>query len=291
MRSGLRWYDTDGYREYVRQYGYDGGLYNFAYLAWSLQLLGEPDAARAMVEEVHSRAQANGTPYGIALALCFRALIARDQGDVATAIDVGDRAIAQAMDQKLYYWLGSVTCLRGWATIHGGDPAAGIAQVEHGLALFDLIGLRASYGYHLAALAEGHLATGSVEPGLAAVDRALGLCETSLDRFYEPELLRLRGELVRRGGDVAGAERWLRRSLELGAACHGRWFELRTATSLARLLQERGSRREAHGVLSTIYGTFDGGLETGDLRAARELLAELTPEPHVSPVTASLAPR
>jgi TOMM system kinase/cyclase fusion protein len=275
MRSSLRWYDTDGYREYVRQYGYDGGLYNFAYLAWSLQLLGEPDAARAMIEEVRSRAQANGSPYGIALALCFRALIARDQGDVATAIDVADRAIAQAMDQKLYYWLGSVTCLRGWAAIRDGDAAAGIAQVEHGLALFDLIGLRASYGYHLAALAEGHLASGAVEPGLAAVDRALELCATTLDRFYEPELLRLRGELLRRRGDLGGAEGWMRRSLELGAARQGRWFELRAATSLARLLHERDDRREAHGVLSTVYGTFREGFETGDLRAARELLAAL----------------
>jgi predicted ATPase len=226
-------------------------------------------------EDIRARAQANGSPYGIAMGLCFRSLIARDQGDVATLVDVGDRAIAQAMDQKLYYWLGSVTCLRGWATIHAGDPEGGIAQVEHGLALFDLIGLRATYGYHLAALAEGHLLRGAIEPGLAAVDRALALCETSLDRFYEPELMRLRGELVRRTGDLAGAERWLRQSLELGAARQGRWFELRAATSLARLLQERDDRRTAHGILSTACAMFREGFETGDLRAARELLTIL----------------
>jgi tetratricopeptide (TPR) repeat protein len=275
MRRSLRWYDTDEYRQFVREFGYDGGLYNFGYLAWSLQLLGEADAALAVADDIRARAQANGSPYGIAMGLCFRGLIARDQGDVATLVKVGDRAIAQAMDQKLYYWLGSVTCLRGWATIHAGDPEGGIAQVQHGLALFDLIGLRATYGYHLAALAEGHLACGAVEPGLAAVDRALELCAGSLDRFYEPELLRLRGELLRRSGDLDPAEAWLRRSLELGAERQGRWFELRTATSLARLLQERDDRRAAHGVLSPVYGSFREGFETGDLRAARELLATL----------------
>jgi predicted ATPase len=275
MRRSLRWYDTDEYRQFVREFGYDGGLYNFGYLAWSLQLLGEADAALAVADDIRARAQANGSPYGIAMGLCFRGLIARDQGDVATLVKVGDRAIAQAMDQKLYYWLGSVTCLRGWATIHAGDPEGGIAQVQHGLALFDLIGLRATYGYHLAALAEGHLACGAVEPGLAAVDRALELCAGSLDRFYEPELLRLRGELLRQSGDLDPAEAWLRRSLELGAERQGRWFELRTATSLARLLDERHDRRAAHGVLSPVYGSFREGFETGDLRAARELLATL----------------
>jgi TOMM system kinase/cyclase fusion protein len=275
MRQSLRWYDTDGYRRFVRAYGYDGGLYNYGYLAWSLQLLGEPDAAARVADDLLARAEANRSPYGVAMALCFRGILARDRGDVATAVAMADRAIALAVEQKLYYWLGSVTCLRGWASIRLGDAEAGIAEVERGLSLFDLIGLRATFGYHLAALAEARLARGEDAEALAVLDRGLALCATSLDRFYEPELLRLRGETLARSGALDQAEAALRASLDLARTREGRWFELRAATSFAKLLRGRDQHAVAHGVLSNVYQGFREGFETLDLQVAREVLATL----------------
>jgi predicted ATPase len=52
-------------------------------------------------------------------------------------------------------------------------------------------------------------------------------------------------------------------------------FELRTATSLARLYQRQGKRAEAHELLAPVYGRFTKGFETADLQDAKALLEEL----------------
>ena len=52
-------------------------------------------------------------------------------------------------------------------------------------------------------------------------------------------------------------------------------FELRTATSLARLYQRQGKRAEAHELLAPVYGRFTEGFETADLQDARTLLETL----------------
>jgi predicted ATPase len=52
-------------------------------------------------------------------------------------------------------------------------------------------------------------------------------------------------------------------------------WELRTATSLARLRDRQGRRREAQGLLDSVYGRFEEGLGTADLLAAKRLIEEL----------------
>jgi predicted ATPase len=52
-------------------------------------------------------------------------------------------------------------------------------------------------------------------------------------------------------------------------------WELRAATSLARLWAEQGRRAESHDLLAPVYGWFTEGFETADLKDAKALLAEL----------------
>jgi len=53
-------------------------------------------------------------------------------------------------------------------------------------------------------------------------------------------------------------------------------YELRAATSLARLWGERSRRAQAYDLLAPIYGWFTEGLETADLTEAKLLLDQLT---------------
>jgi predicted ATPase len=52
-------------------------------------------------------------------------------------------------------------------------------------------------------------------------------------------------------------------------------FELRTATSLARLWQSQGKRKAAYDLLAPVYGWFTEGFDTADLKEAKALLEEL----------------
>jgi predicted ATPase len=55
----------------------------------------------------------------------------------------------------------------------------------------------------------------------------------------------------------------------------GAW-ELRAATSLARLWQQQGRREAAHALLAPVYGRFTEGFDTADLRDAKAVLDELS---------------
>jgi hypothetical protein len=70
------------------------------------------------------------------------------------------------------------------------------------------------------------------------------------------------------------AEKWFRQSLDLAREQQTRSWELRTATSLCRLLRREGRVVEARAHLASIFGQFEEGFETEDLRAAKELLGE-----------------
>jgi hypothetical protein len=91
-----------------------------------------------------------------------------------------------------------------------------------------------------------------------------------------PELHRLRGELLRmQGADARQVEACYLQALDVAREQGTRSLELRAATSLARLWRSEGRRAAARELLGNLYSHFTEGFDTGDLRAARALLAEL----------------
>jgi predicted ATPase len=275
MTKGSEYYSTAGVRAFIQEFGYDGGIYAFAYLVWALWMLGYPDQAVAVRDQMLALADAASNPYTQAVAWGFSANLAHDLGEASAAVEVTEKAIALATRQKLYFWLGPATCSHGWARVQLGDAEQGIGEIQQGLGLMQAIGVRTSYPYHLSFLVEAHLGRGAVDEGLAAADEGIGLCRTLLDCFYEPEFHRLRGELLRLRGDVAEAEECFRRALE-GARREGaKSLELRAATSLARLLRERTRIDEARALLAPVYEWFTEGFTSRDLREAKAVLAEL----------------
>jgi predicted ATPase len=53
-------------------------------------------------------------------------------------------------------------------------------------------------------------------------------------------------------------------------------WELRASTSLARLWQRQGKKKEAYQLLSDIYNWFTEGFDTKDLQEAKALLEEVS---------------
>jgi predicted ATPase len=95
---------------------------------------------------------------------------------------------------------------------------------------------------------------------------------------WNAEIHRLRGELTARlpYPDPAKAEESFRTALAIAREQGTRGYELRAATSLARLWGEQGRRGEARDLLAPLYGWFTEGFDTADLKDAKRLLDELT---------------
>jgi predicted ATPase len=155
--------------------------------------------------------------------------------------------------------------------------------LEAGLAFWDGTGGRSSIPYLKSVLAEGTAQLGDVDGALALIDEILAQIERPgwEERYYYAEALRIKGSLRSRKGDPAGAERCYVASLDWARQQQAKSWELRTATSYARLMRDQGRAREAYALLAPIYGWFTEGFDTFDLKEAKTLLDELT-EPAVA---------
>jgi predicted ATPase len=117
---------------------------------------------------------------------------------------------------------------------------------------------------------------GEIEEGLAELDHALARSTLSGEKWADAELHRLRGDLIWRlpRPDLDKAERSFRAALSIAREQGTKGFELRAATSLARLLGD-GRREEARELLAPVHGLFTEGFDTVDLKEAKALLAAL----------------
>jgi hypothetical protein len=90
-----------------------------------------------------------------------------------------------------------------------------------------------------------------------------------------PETLRIKGGILALEGNLEAAECAYIASLEWAQQQQAKSWELRTATSYARLMRDQGRAREARDLLAPIYGWFTEGFGTKDLKDAKALLYEL----------------
>ena len=120
---------------------------------------------------------------------------------------------------------------------------------------------------------------GEVTQGLAIVDDALTRCKTRDEGWYLAELLRIKGELILKGDGseaAAKAEREFLSALDLARRQGALSWELRAATSLARLWRDQRRSSDATALLQPVYGRFTEGFATADLKAAKALLDDLS---------------
>ena len=114
---------------------------------------------------------------------------------------------------------------------------------------------------------------GDVAQGMETVDGIIARCERSGERWYLPELLRIKGEMLLLQDAAAPAEEHFLRAFDLADVQDALSWQLRAATSLARLRRGRGQTAEARKRLAGVLARFSEGFGTSDLRTARQLMA------------------
>jgi predicted ATPase len=170
------------------------------------------------------------------------------------------------------------TIQHGWILAEQGQREQSIQQIRQGLMALREIGQRANLSPYLALLAEVYGTVGQTEEGLASLAEALAHVDQTGERYYEAELHRLKGALLlqKSPDNAAEAESCFQQAISIAQNQSAKSWELRAATSLARLWQSQDKRQEAYELLAPVYNWFTEGHDTADLIDAKTLLDELT---------------
>jgi predicted ATPase len=127
--------------------------------------------------------------------------------------------------------------------------------------------------FGISLLVKGLIAAGRLDEALGALDRALATSARTGERFYLAELLRLKGEILARKGNLSEAEHWLHEAIQVSRQQGAKLFELRSAVGLCGVLEGPRAERALRDVLAPVYEWFEEGHDAPDLQDARALLA------------------
>jgi predicted ATPase/DNA-binding winged helix-turn-helix (wHTH) protein len=269
-------------RWHLLNFHLDKRVATHCFLARTLWLQGLPDQAmstmRVGIELAHAIHHSVSLLYALIQGACPVALFA---GDIAAA----DRAVTMLLDlsdrHAMPGWNLWGRCYRGVLLAKQGDVATASQLLRTALGDLAEAGFHMCYTFLTAELASALGRAGEATQGFAAIDAALARSERSEEGWCTAELLRIKGELLLQAEEraVAAAEHQFRQALDCAHRQGTLSWELRAATSLARLLRDQGCSADAAALLQPVYAHFTEGFDTADLRAAKALLDALA-EPH-----------
>jgi predicted ATPase len=158
-----------------------------------------------------------------------------------------------------------------------GSAGEAVDAITSGLADTRAAGTTQWQPLILGYLAAAHADRGQSDEAWHWIGEAMARVEATKEKWAEAEIHRIAGEIALRSPvpDAARAESYFNAALAIARRQQAKSWELRTATSYARLMPGQGRVREAHDLLAPVYAWFTEGFDTADLKEAKGLLNEL----------------
>jgi predicted ATPase len=253
----------------------DPYLVMLGYYGLTLGYLGDLGGGRDRVNEALALARRQNHAYALASVLIYACWMEWIASSPAEAERLASELITLSDANGFSDRLGWALFHRGWSLTALGEAQEGSALIVKGLSSYRATGAVSGTPWMLMMLAGAHWKLGNPTAGLVCLAEVETIIEKTNERREGAELHRLRGELVNDLGDKSAAERHYEKALSVARQQGAKIFELRTATSLARLWRDRGETSQASSLLIPIVGSFQGGNDASDLKTARVFLNKL----------------
>jgi predicted ATPase/DNA-binding winged helix-turn-helix (wHTH) protein len=277
IENMLRGYVAPPGQIHIQRYHFDQNVAAGTFYAQVLWILGFPDQAMAVGNRALDDAMTLNHDFSVLYALAF--------GVCPLTLERGDFGVTEELISRTFHLSETFRPMRVWGQCYAGvlgirrsDAASGLSLLRDGLKGFVKSNFQSRYVFFLGNLAMGAFNVGDHRGALATIDEALDQSETNNDRWYVAELMRIKGELVLRENEpeaAISAEALFSSSLDWSRKQNALSWELRTATSFARLMKQQARGTEAKALLEPIYLRFTEGFATKDLVEASSLLKSL----------------
>jgi len=276
--QGIALYDAEQHHAHTYNYGgHDTGVCARTHKALTLWLTGFPEQATCMAQSALDLGRSLGHPPSLSHAAWWSATLQQLLGNPEACRELSELTIRIAHEQGSHIFM-MCPLLLGWTDFVSGKTSEGLQRMDQVIAAKRQRPHRFYYEYELLVFSQALIQAGKPGRALEVIEEALEFIAISGSRVFEAEANRLKGEALaaiapRENGE---AEALLLKAIAIAERQGALSFQLRAATSLARLWREQGRHEEAHGLLDPVYGRFTEGLGSADLRDATTLLSELS---------------
>ena len=274
--EALALYRPAEHRRLMTRFGQDLGVTCLAFRSMALWLLGYPEAALNDADCALMEARQIEHAATLMFTLNFPILVNTYCGNYHAANERLKELVALAEEKGAPFRKAEGVLRRGYIlTLTGAAKAVEI--VTAGIDLWRSAGSTIFTPEHEFMLASAHADAGQFDDAWRCIGAAMTAMQATKERWCEAEAHRVAGEIALKSPqrDEAKAQAYFEHSLTIARAQHAKSWELRAATSLARLLSCQGKRKMARDLLAPIYDWFTEGFNTSDLRKAKALLREL----------------
>jgi predicted ATPase len=258
----------------------DPAMSVLAFESVALWCLGYPERASERELAALAMDQTVAHPFSLCVALRIAAMLRIQLREPELMAARTKACLAVAREQGFAYVCAVGSMLEIWhdAWVTGECEDDRIEAFRNGLAELRRKKDQSALGFFHALFAECLEKRGNTDEALTALEAAVAHFERrGSDTLWEPEVHRLMGDLFLRRNPSAQdrAEVCYRRALERARSQEAKSWELRAATSLARLWRDQGKPAEARDLLAPVYSWFTEGFDTLDLKEAKALLDEV----------------
>jgi predicted ATPase len=264
------------HRRLITRFGQDLRVTCLAFRSMALWLLGYPDTALRDADCAVMEARQIGHAATLMFTLNFPILINTYCGNFDAANDHIDELVALAEEKGAPFRRAEGVLRRGYV-LTLTKAAIAVETVSTGIDLWRSAGSTIFTPEHEFMLALAHTNSNRFDEAWDCIGKSMAAMQATKERWCEAEANRLAGEIALKSPqrDVARAQAYFEHSLAIARAQQAKSWELRAATSMARLLSDQGKQQMALDLLAPIYAWFTEGFDTSDLRNAKALLGEL----------------
>jgi class 3 adenylate cyclase/predicted ATPase len=247
------------------------------YLMMSHWFMGYPEQAEQARKNAWAAIEALNLPACTVYALACAMMVYFARRDYATLQQNSETLFQLANEGGFLLWAAQGRIYRGWVQAMKENADAGIAEMKAGFESYHLTGSELMMPQWQLMLAEAQLRAGRPGEALAALSRGMAHVNDFQEHVHEPELHRLRGEILIAQGAGSAGETSLLRAMEIARTQKARMLELRAAIALARHFRTNRRVAEAIGLLQPLAEWFQEGRDLPEIRETCTLLESLGP--------------
>jgi class 3 adenylate cyclase/predicted ATPase len=274
VEQALALYDSAKHRPLATRFGVDPRVAVVSFRSWALWLLGYPEAALNDAWRALRDAREIDQAATLMFALDVSSMTHVLRGSCTTAFTQLAEVITLADEKSTLFWKALGMGVQGSALALSGKSSMALEVMTSAISGWRSTGATVFMPVFLLHLARAYAELGQMDDAMRCIGEAMTDVETTNERWCEAEVSRMAGEIALMSDqpDAARAEAHFQRALVVARKQQASSWELRAATSMARLWREQGKFQEAHDLLAPVFGWFTEGFDTHDLKEAKVLL-------------------